>query len=63
MQEGGGVVHDLVEGEEAEIDGHDLDDRAHPAHRRADPHADEGGLREGGIADPLRAELLAAALC
>ncbi len=37
----GGTVQNLVEREEAEIDRHDLDDGAHPRHRRADACAGE----------------------
>jgi hypothetical protein len=45
------VVEDLVEGQQREVDRHDLDDRSHPAHRRADARADERRLRERGVAD------------
>ena len=58
VEEGGGVVHDLVQRQQAEVDGHDLDDRPHPAQRRADARADEAGFGQGRVADPLRAELL-----
>ena len=58
----GGVVHDLVERQQAEVDRHDLDDRAHPAERGADAGADEGRLRQRRVADPLGAELLEQAL-
>jgi len=34
-------AHDLVEREQAEIDRHHFDDRAHPAERRTDAGADE----------------------
>ena len=57
-EQGGRVVQDLVEREQAEVDGHDLDDRAHPAERGADAGADEGRLRQRRVADPLGAELL-----
>ena len=53
-----GVVHDLVERQQAEVDGHDFDDRPHAAHRRADSSADEGRLRQRRVADALGAELL-----
>ena len=52
------VVHDLVEGEQAEVDRHDLDDGAHPAQRGADAGSDEGRLRQRRVADPLGPELL-----
>ena len=54
----GGVVHDLVERKQAEVDRHDLDDRPHPAHRGADPRADERRLAQGRVADPVGPELL-----
>ena len=41
------VVHDLVEREQAEVDRHHLDDRAHAAERRADPRADEADSESG----------------
>ena len=52
------VVHDLVEGQQAEVDRHDLDDRPHAAERGADAGADERGLRERRVADALGPELL-----
>ena len=58
VQQRGGVVHDLVEREQAEVDGHDLDDRAHAAERGADAGADEGRLRQRRVADALGPELL-----
>ncbi len=56
------VVHDLVEGEHAEVDGHHLDDRSHAAERRADSRADEGRLGQRRVADALGSELLEQAL-
>ena len=47
------VVEDLIEREQAEVHGHDLDDRPHAGDRRADPGADEGRLRERRVADAL----------
>ena len=52
------VVEDLVEGEQAEVDRHDLDDGPHAAQRGADAGADERRLRQRRVADALRAELL-----
>ena len=52
------VVEDLVECEQAEVDGHDLDDRPHAAQRGADPGADERRLRQRRVAHALGAELL-----
>ena len=56
MQQRRRVVHNLVQREQAEIDRHDLDYRPHPAERRADARAHEGGLGQRGIPDPLRAK-------
>ena len=55
------VVEDLIEREQAEVHGHDLDDRAHPGDRRADARADERRLRERRVADALGPELRRAA--
>ena len=52
------VVDDLVECQETEIDRHDLDDRAHPAKRSADPGADKGRLGQRRIADAVGTELV-----
>ena len=57
VRDRGGAVHDLVQGEQREVDGHDLDDPPHPTEGRTDPGADEGELRQRRVADPLRAEL------
>ncbi len=40
------VVHELVEREQADVHGHDLDDRPHPGEGRTDARPDEGGLRK-----------------
>ena len=45
----GGVVNDLVHGEEAEVDGHQLYDRAKAGHGGADAGADDNGLRKRGV--------------
>ncbi len=58
MADGRRIVDDLVERQEAEIDRHDLDDRAHPAERRADPGADEGRFGKRRVADAFGAELV-----
>ena len=55
-------VHDLVDRQQAEVDGHDLDDRPHAAERRADASADERGLRKWRIADALFTEFVEQAL-
>lgn len=52
VQERGGVVDDLVEGQQAEIDGHHLHNRAHPGHRRAD----KAGLGQRHVHDSLGAK-------
>ncbi|GAA0922537.1 hypothetical protein GCM10009559_06150 [Pseudonocardia zijingensis] len=62
VQQGGGVVEDLVEREQAEVHRHDLDDRPHPAQGGADPGADERRLRQRGVPDPFGPELLEQAL-
>ena len=59
----GGVVHDLVERQQAEVDGHDLDDRAHAAQRGADAGADERRLRQRRVADALAARTPRAGPC
>ena len=58
VTDGRRVVDDLVERQQAEIDRHHLDDRPHAAEGRADAGADERGLRQRRVADPLRPELL-----
>ena len=55
-------VEDLVEREQAEIYGHQLDDRAHAGHRGADAGAGEAGFRQWRIADAFRAEFRQEAL-
>ena len=51
-------VDDLVDGKEAEVDGHELDDRPQTAHRGADAAADDDRLRDRRVAHALVAELL-----
>ena len=51
------VVHDLVEREQAEVDGHHLDDRPQARDRRPDAGANERRLRERRIANPFLAKL------
>ena len=58
VRDGRRIVEDLVEGEQAEIAGHDLDDRAQSGHRRADAGADEGALGKRRVADAARAEFV-----
>ena len=53
-----GGVHDLVEREQREVPGHELDDRAQPDHRRADADAGESELGDRRVDDAHLAELL-----
>ena len=50
-------VENLVKREQAEVHRHQLDDRAHAGHCRADAGAGESGFRQRRIADALGAEL------
>ncbi|MEJ2500926.1 MAG: hypothetical protein P8Y65_07370 [Campylobacterales bacterium] len=51
-----GVVHDLVECEEAEIDGHDLDDGAHSVHRGPDARPGKARFAQRGVENALGSE-------
>ena len=51
-----GVVDDLVEGEQREVDRHQLDDRSQPAHCGADAGADDRVLGDRHVADAALAE-------
>ena len=53
-----GVVDDLVQREQREVDRHQLDDRAQAGHGRADAHADDRVLGDRRVAHALLAELL-----
>ena len=53
-----GVVDDLVEREQREVDRHELDHGAQPGHGGTDAHADDGVLGDRGVAHALLAELL-----
>jgi hypothetical protein len=53
----GGVVDDLVDGQQAEVDRHDLHHRPQPQHRGPDRHPGESFLGDGGVADPAGPEL------
>jgi hypothetical protein len=53
-----GVVDDLVEREQREVDRHQLDDRTQAGHRRTDADADDRVLGDRRVADALLAELL-----
>ena len=54
----GGIVDDLIQGEQAEVDRHHLHDRPHAADGCADARTDEGRLGERRVAHALRPELL-----
>ncbi len=54
----GRLVDDLLERERQEVLVHDLDDRAHARHRRADARADDRHLGDRRVAHALRAELV-----
>ena len=57
-----GLVDDLLERERQEVLVHDLDDRAHARHRRADARADDRHLGDRRVAHALGAELVEQAL-
>ena len=57
-----GVVDDLVDGEKAEVDRHQLDHRLQPRHRRADAGADDDGLGDRRVLHALVAVLIEEAL-
>ncbi|MCY1512434.1 hypothetical protein D9M68_468950 [compost metagenome] len=58
MPQGRGRIDQGVQCQQAEVDRHHLDDRAHAAQRRADARANEGQFRQRCIADALRTELI-----
>ena len=58
----GRVVDDLIDRDEREVQGHELDDRPQPDHRRADADAGEAALGDRRVDDALLAELLQQAL-
>ena len=47
VQQGGGGVEDLVQGQEAEVDRHHLDNRTHAAQGRTDSRADKPDSHSG----------------
>src|SRR6185437_4636433 len=51
------MVDDLIDSQQAEVDGHDLHDRAQPEHGRADRGTHEPFLTDGGVADAAGTEL------
>jgi hypothetical protein len=53
-----GVADDLIEGDEGEVPGHELDNRAEPHHRGADADACEAGLGNGRVDYASLAEFL-----
>ena len=56
------AVDDLVEGHQAEVPGHELDDRPQAGHGRADAQAREAALADRGVDDALGSELVEQAL-
>src|SRR6185436_12467816 len=54
----GSVVHDLIEGEEAEIHRHDFHDRSHATQCGSDAGTNEGAFRQRCVSDALRPELV-----
>ena len=62
VRDRGGVVDDLVECEQREVDGHQFDDRSQAGHRRADPGTNDRVLGDRRVADPLLAETVKQAL-
>ncbi|MCY1238311.1 hypothetical protein D9M72_510400 [compost metagenome] len=58
VQQRGGIVHQLVQRQQAEIDGHDLHNGTHPAQCRPDACAHEAGFGQWGVPDPFRTEFL-----
>lgn len=58
VQEGSRVVHDLVQGQQAEVDRHDFHDGPHAAERRADARPHKAGFGQGRVADAFRPEFL-----
>ena len=53
----GGVVHNLVHGQDAEIKRHELHDRAEAGHSGADGQAGKPRFRDRGVQDSPRSEL------
>src|SRR5437773_5840426 len=49
----GRLVEDLIETDAHKINEHELDNGAQARSRRADSGADEGGLRNGGVHNPV----------
>jgi len=58
----GGVVHDLIESKQAEVDRHHFDDGAHPSKGGADARSDERRFAKWRVANSLFAELFEQAL-
>ena len=53
----GGLVGDLVHGQGDEVAEHDVHDRTHPRHGRADRQPRDAGFGDGRVDDPRRPEL------
>ena len=54
----GRLVSDLVQREKEEVAEHDVDDRPHSGHRRAEPDAGEAGLGNWRVHHPLGPKLI-----
>ena len=58
----GGYVHDLVGGQQAEVDRHELDDGSQATEGGSDARADEDRFRDGRVLNAVLAELVDEAL-
>src|SRR5439155_23311842 len=54
----GGLIHHLVHDQRREVAEHDIDDRPHTRHRRADGNSGETGFRYGRVHYALCTEFL-----
>src|SRR4051812_32216805 len=52
------VIDHLIESDERKAEGHELDDRPEPDHRRAHAHAGKSILADWRVDDPFRPETL-----
>ena len=62
LEDLGGVVDDLIDRDQREVEGHELDDRPQPDHRGADADAGEPHLGDRRVDDAALAEALEQAL-
>ncbi len=54
----GRIIHERIQAERQKVHVRDAGDRPQARGGRAHRHADDGGFRHGGVADPARAESL-----